>query len=822
MARRPKKRVAKRHVGRRPRRPARQESRAVPPPPPRHHNLPTQLTTFIGREREIAEVKRLLASARLLTLTGAGGAGKTRLALRVAADCLEQYPDGVWFVDLAPLADSTFVPSSVAAVLGVPEQPTRPLIDTLADYLRTRTLLVILDNCEHLRPASQSLADHLLRACETLRILATSREGLGVDGESTYRVPSLRLPGTRQALSVTNLAEYDAIRLFAERGALSQPGFTVTASNAQAIMDICQRLDGMPLAIEFAAARVAALPIGQIAARLDDRFRLLTAESRKALPRQQTLRATLDWSHDLLSPSEQTLFRRLSVFAGGFTLEAAETICAGVGERDILNLLTRLVNKSLVVLDDREGQARYRLLESVRQYGRDKLQESGETDHVLRQHRDWYLQFAEEANPKLRGHEQDIWLDRLETEHDNLRAALAWSKTARDGVEAWMRLAGALHWFWYINGHWSEGRRWLEDALSAGEAARPSVLWETLRGASRFAFMQGDFDRQRELVERMKAVCETLDDTQAESAQFLLRVHMGHMALEVRDVARGVMLHEENLAAAREFGDKWNLAFAHFNLAYAVREQGDHERALHLSEEGARLFEEVGDKWRLSMMLRDIGIIFLRQRNYDRAATFYADSIRLRDPLKNRLVVFQSLEGLACIACARGRRKQAAILFGAAKPIQEHLRSTRDPDYEMVVDQYLQATRTSLGEPGFERAWAEGRALTLQEAVEYALAQVEPTKPAGQRPQCKRPNDDPLTAREREVVRLVARGLTNREIAETLVVSRRTADAHVQNILNKLGFGSRAQIAVWAEQRGLNGKVEAETTRLDASRSQPT
>jgi predicted ATPase len=514
---------------------------------------------------------------------GSGGCGKTRLVLQVAAGSLHQYPDGVWFVELASLADPAFVANSVAAALGIPERPARPLIETLADYLQTKTLLLVLDNCEHLHAACQGLADHLLRASGTLQILATSRESLGVEGEITYHVPPLGLPHVREAPPVAQLAQYDAIRLFTERAMLARTGFTVTASNAPAIRQICERLEGMPLAIEFAAAHVAALSVEQIAARLDDRFRLLTAGSKKT-PRHQTLRATLDWSHALLTEQEQVLFRRLSVFAGGFTLEAAENVCAGsgVGERDILDLLTRLVSKSLIVFAERKGQARYHLLETVRQYGRDRLQESDEADHVQRRHRDWYLTFAEEANSKLRRHEQDVWLDRLETEHDNLRAALAWSEAARDGIEAGLRLAGALRWFWYINGHWSEGRRWLEETLSAGEGAEPSVLAEALWGAVMLAMMQGDLQRERELSEQIVRVCEPLNDYET---RIRMRIRMGNLAGELGDVERAQTLLEEGVTLAREFGDKWVIAFALTQLGDAVRSLGGHDRASRLYEE---------------------------------------------------------------------------------------------------------------------------------------------------------------------------------------------------------------------------------------------
>jgi predicted ATPase/class 3 adenylate cyclase len=378
------------------------------------HNLPVQLTSFIGRKREMAEVKRLLAESRLLTLTGSGGCGKTRLALQVAADLLEEFPEGVWLVELAPLADPGLVPQAVASVLGLREEPGRSLTATLTDALRARSLLLVLDNCEHLLSACAQLVESLLHACPQLRVLASSREGLGIGGEQTYPVPSLSLPDPQRLPALDELQEYEAVRLFAERAGLSQPRFAVTAANAPSVVQVCRRLDGIPLAIELAAARMKALPVEKIAERLDDCFRLLTGGSRTALPRQQTLRALIDWSYNLLSEPERTLLRRVSVFAGGWTLEAAEAVCAGEAECagappgplpgikawEVIDLLTSLVEKSLVMYEEQGGEARYRLLETVRQYARDRLLETGEAAAVRGRHRDWCLALAERAEPE--------------------------------------------------------------------------------------------------------------------------------------------------------------------------------------------------------------------------------------------------------------------------------------------------------------------------------------------------------------------------------------------------------------------------------------
>ena len=745
------------------------------------------------------ELARLLASTRLLTLTGAGGSGKTRLAVRAAAEVLAGYPDGVWFVDLASVTDAAFVPNSVALALDVPEQPTRPLTDTLAEYLRTKTLLLVLDNCEHLGEACQTLANRLLRNSPGLHILATSREVLGVDGEATYRVPPLRVPDAEEARSGTGLAQYDAVRLFADRAALSQAGFAVTSDNAAAIVQICQRLDGMPLAIEFAAARVAVLSVEQIAARLDDRFRLLTAWPKKTLPRHQTLRATLDWSHDLLTEHERTLFRRLSVFTGGFTLEAAEQVCAAaaIAGPDVLNLVGRLVDKSLVIVDERDRHARYRLLESVRQYGRERLDESGDAEIIQRRHRDWYLDFAERATAKLRGPEQDVWLSRLEIEHDNLRAALGWSKAVRDAA-AILRLAAALTWFWFMSEHWSEGRQWVEDALAAGGTAAPLLVFRAKWGVILFSLAQGDLNRARELTEDLGASPELAHDRECSILAYIAK---GILAPEIGEPHRAIVLLEEAVARAQELGDRWLLAFALTQLSANVRKHGDYARAADLCAESARLFEQLGDRWRVSVALRNMGITLLCNGAFDDAAAAFVEGVRLRTPAQNGWVAFQCLEGLACVACAQGEHERAAILFAAAMPIQEYLRSRRDRDFWLQVEHYVARTRASLSVQAFDAARNSGQAMTLDQAVEYAAGPASETGTGRPRRQ-KGSSDAPLTIREREVVRLLARGLTNREIAATLVVSERTAEGHVQSIFNKLRLNTRAQVAVWAVEHG--------------------
>ncbi len=769
------------------------------------NNLPSALTSFIGRERAIAEVRRLLTTTRLLTLTGAGGSGKTRLAFQVGADALEEYPDGVCAVELASLSDPHLVPQAAASALGVLEHTGRSLTESLVHYLRPRNVLLLLDNCEHLVLACAALADALLRRCPSLRILATSREGLRASGELTYLVPPLSLPEPDRLPPLESLMRFEAVRLFAERAAFNHPGFTITDSNAPTVVQVCHRLDGMPLAIELAAARVRVLTVEQIAARLDDRFRLLTGGSRTVLPRHQTLQAAMDWSYDLLSGPERALLRRLSVFAGGWTLEAAEAICPGDGieATAILELLTSLVDKSLVLVETRTGEARYGLLETIRQYSRTRQGTSGEAATAQRRHRDWYLALAERAEAELRGPGQEAWLERLEAEHDNLRAALEWSAAQPPDTDAEMRLAGALRWFWFIRGYWSEGRRRLEAALARrGEAPSPALV-RALQGAARLARFQGAYDRSRALSEEGLAVSHGLADR--ESRVWFL-ISLGAVELHQGDRARAAVLFEEGLLISRALGNKGLISMALADLGVVARIQGDLERAEALLQESLALSRDVQDKWRIALSLHSLGMVAFRRGNYDRAAGLYAESLALASQVQDRWIADDCLDGLAAVACVRGHYEHAARMAGAADALREMLGYRPLGEERSDHDRCVATARVGLGEAAFGAAWAEGRTMTLERAIAGALAAGESitvkaktaSKPAGGK------GVDLLTAREREVAALIAQGKTNREIAIILVITERTADTHVQHILNKLGVGSRAQIAGWAVAHGLH------------------
>ncbi len=639
------------------------------------NNLPVQLTTFVGREREIEDVKRLLTRTRLLTLMGAGGAGKTRLAIQVAADLIEQFQKGVWLIELAPLADPGLVVQAVASTFEVREVAGRSLLDMLVDYLQSKSLLLVLDNCEHLVAACAHLASALLRACPNLKILATSREALGIAGEVTYHVPPLSRPDPRRLLSIEQLAQFESVRLFVERGVYSQPRFALTDANAKAVAHICHRLDGIPLAIELAAARVKVLTVDQIAARLDDRFRLLTGGSRTGLPHHQTLRAAMDWSYDLLSEQERTLLRRLSVFAGGFHLEAVEAVCAGDGvDADgVLDLLANLVDKSLVMAEGLDGEIRYRLLETIRQYSLERLQESGEVAAIRGRHLDWYLGLAERAEPQLQGLDQMGWLERLEMEHDNLRAALEWTKVEASGTEVRLQLTGALHRFWAMRGYLSEGREWLEGVVEMSTGASP-VRARAIYGAGDLAFNQGDYGRAETLCAESLRLYRELDDKVGIALSLNVLALLNRMQ---GDYARAAALLEESLTLCRGLGRRWILAETLYILGLTVRRQGDYARAKALLEESLTLWRQTGDKWGLARSLGSLGVVARLQGDYERARALHEESLTLSKELGHKSELAERLLSLGTVAQDQGDYARAIALY------EECLLLSREQGYKL-------------------------------------------------------------------------------------------------------------------------------------------
>ena len=693
------------------------------------NNLPLQLTSFVGREQEMATVSRLLATTRLLTLIGAGGVGKTRLVLQVAADVLDRFSDGVWLVEFAPLADPLLVPHAVTSALGIREEAGRSVLTTLADYLQSRQALLVFDNCEHLVAACAVLAESLLRTCARLHIVATSREALRIGGETVWRVPSLSLPDPRQLPAFDHLAQYEAVQLFGERAATIEPGFTLTKQNAHAVAQVCQHLDGIPLAIELAAGRISMFSVIQIAARLDARFRLLTEGSRTALPRQQTLRATVDWSYALLSKGEQVLLQRLSVFAGNWTLEAVEAICeeetaqrGGEGE-DVLGVLTQLVNKSLVIAEEQNGEVRYRLLETIRHYAHEKLVNAGQAEEMCRRHWEWCLRLAEEAEPKLRGIEQAIWLKRLETEHDNLRAALGRSLSAREGEIA-ARLAGALWRFWLTHSHFSEGRHWLDAILANRGTLSTSAQSKVLFGAADSARWQGDFERARALHAQRLTLHRTLGDKDgiAESLNYL-----GWTAAFQGDQEQATKLCEESLALYRELGNKQGVATSLFCLAVAALLRGEYKRAAALSEESITIRRELHDQSFLAYSLAGMTLATALQGDFERAMQACREALAVSQALGHKNGLAYGLEAMAGMAGAQGQAQRAAKLFGAAQALRDAIGAPSPPGIRTLYERLLVTARVHLGEAAFAEICAQGRTITL----EQAMAEAEQTVLSG-------------------------------------------------------------------------------------------
>ena len=724
------------------------------------NNLPQQATNFVGRGDELAQMRLLFASARALTLTGSGGSGKTRLSLQVAADSLERFPDGAWLVELAPLSDPGLVPQTVATVLGLKEEPGMSIVQTLIKHLKDKRLLLLLDNCEHLIDGCAQLVDTLIRQCPNLTVLATSREALGIGGEQTYRVPSLSLPDPRQAHTPVSVAPFEAVQLFIDRAVRVRADFEVTDQNASTLASICNRLDGMPLAIELAAARVRSLSVEEINSKLDQRFRLLTGGSRTALPRQQTLRALIDWSYDLLRDAEKRVLQRLSVFAGGWTLEAAERVCAGEGvdEGDALDLLTSLADKSLVAVDRTDGQSRYRLLETVRQYARESLLESGGGEAVRKRHGDYFLALAEAAETKLVGAEQAEWLRRLEDEHDNLRSALEWSIAEARSQED-LRLCGALNRFWSTRGHLVEGRHWCARILNKDQAPpRTREYAKALNAAGVLAWNQTDYPAARALLDESLAMSRQLGDREGigRSLNSLGNVaveqgdyptawqryeeslairrdlgdrramagvlgNLGNVAYERGDFPAARALSLEALAISRELGDRARVADALNNLGSLAYDQGDFASARVLIEESLAISRDLGDRDGIASSLHSLGMVAYLQGDLAAARTLHKEGLANRRDLGDRLGLSRALEGLAAVAAALGRSLRAARIWGAAERLREEIGTPLSPTDRPGYDRRGAAARAAVGDDAaFDGAWQQGRALTLEQAIELA------------------------------------------------------------------------------------------------------
>ena len=682
----------------------------------RPNNLPMQLTSFVGRERELAALQQQLAAHRLVTLVGIGGCGKTRLALQAAADAVEDYPDGVWLVELAPLSEPSLVEQQLATVLGIREDvgTSEPggqsLTDRLVGYLAARRALVLLDNCEHLVEACAALAARLVATCPDLTVLATSREPLGVSGEVTFGVPPLAV----EPLDPAAVDGTEAVRLFVDRAGLVDPAFALTPENAAAVAGICRRLDGIPLAIELAAARTRSLTPQQLDDRLGDRFRLLTGGSRTSLPHHQTLRAAVEWSHRLLSEPEQVLFRRLAVFAGGCTLEAAEQVGAGTGDDlDVLLLVAALVDKSLLVHEP--ASRRYRMLETIRQFAWEELRRAGEEDELRARHRDWCLALAEavvSATPLAPSR-----MARLAAEQDNFRAALEWDGPAGDDGAKRLRLGGALREFWWSQAQSGEGRHWLERALQAGPDAPPAARAVALVGAGLVAGEQGDAGSALAFFRQSQALYEELGDRRGVAESLLGLGQIAGMQGRYED-AQGVL--EQAAREARAGGDQYLLALALNFIGNGRYVQGDWASARPLFEQVRDVFQSIGNQQGVAVVTVQIGLCALAGGDQDEARSLVREGLRLAEEFDFRWGALYGLDGAVLLAARTGNWEVAATLLGAT----ELPRQSTPAPHLGIREAGIAAVKAALDPDTLARMWDEGRAMPLGQAISYALQRL--------------------------------------------------------------------------------------------------
>jgi predicted ATPase len=729
-------------------------------PADRPSRLPIPATSFIGRDADLAEVVRLLGTTRLLTLTGAGGCGKTRLALHAATELRAAFPEGLYFVELAPLADPGLVVGTVAGILGLRDAPGQPMLDRVLRFIGDKRVLIVLDNCEHLVDVSARLIDAVLRGTSAAHVLATSRELLRVGGEVNWRVPSLPTPPP-DAVSAQSVHDYPAVRLFADRASAVAPTFRITDENAPAVIRICQRLDGMPLALELAAARVRVLAVEEIAGRLDDRFRLLTVGDRAALPRQQTLRAVVDWSYELLPADERMLFRRLAVFAGGWTLAAAEAVCAddAVERGAVLDALTSLVDRSLAVGDGDARGARYRFSETVREYALERLAASADAGPSRDRHAAYFLALAERAAPELTGPAASAWLGRLELEHENLRATLRWCEQ-QGNAERGLRCATALVRFWMYRGDRGEALGWLEQLLALPAASpRTAVRAEALLAAADLATCREEYQRAAALADDALAIGRELDDTRLAADA---TAQLGFTAIRRGDFAGARELLEAALPRLRQTGRGWDASFALGALGAVASVAPDMPLARSLLAEGLTISRAIGHDWGIATSLGILGRISLEEDDLDAATASFAESLvayrRLGDrggsanalmnlsmvaarrgdsaqarvflgeslpvylELGETLYIAASLAVAAYIAAAAGSPVRAHTLLGSAEGIWQRLARRPVPVVHQWIDRSAAETADRIDEPARAAADAAGRAMTVEQAVAYALS----------------------------------------------------------------------------------------------------
>ncbi len=684
------------------------------------NNLPQQVTSFIGREQVLGEVEALLRGTRLLTLFGAGGIGKTRLSLQIAAAVLDHYPDGVWFVELAPVSDPRLVPQAVASVLGVKEDPGHAVIEAVLGFVKDRSLLIVLDNCEHLVAACAELAHLVLQAGPKVRILASSREPLHIAGEVTYLVPPLPTPDAEADMAPEKLAQFESVRLFSDRATAARPTFAITAQTAPALAAICRRLDGIPLALELAAARLRSMSADQIASRLSDRFSLLSGGDRSALPRQQTLRALIDWSYDLLDERERALLRRLALFAGGFTVEAAERVgCEGiVAQGELLDLLSRLVEKSLVVLDA-DGE-RYRLLDTIGEYALQRLEEAGETAATRARHRDHFLAWAERIFPDLFGAEQATWLARLDRELDNILAAHAACAGAPDGGQLDLRLVHAIKPYYYNRGLLGLALRITNEALERPDSGERNFLrCRGLFEAGQLCSFMGRYEIAQTYLEQSLAIAREIDDRQRVAA---VLQPLGLAALGQGQVAAAHGYLSEALAMAREIGNEREIATALNCLAQMHRVTGDLDAAEPLYRQMQQITQRLGDHETMAIALLNRAMVAISRGDAAEGRSLLVETAGILDELGSRPIGQSFIEVAAGLAALQEDWRRSARFFGAAEAQAQRTGMHRDPADEAFLAPRIEAARAALGDEGFAAVESAGRSLAYEAGIKEVKA----------------------------------------------------------------------------------------------------
>jgi predicted ATPase/DNA-binding CsgD family transcriptional regulator len=760
-------------------------------------NLADELSEFVGRRNEVAASKAALTQSRMVTLTGTGGIGKTRLAVRVAGEVRRAFTDGVWLVELANLRDAVLIAREVARALGFSDRSTSWAVTTLCQHLAHRRALLVLDNCEHVLDPCAVLVETILRRCSGVRVLATSREPLGVSGEVVVPVPTMSVPETDQPLTAERLLGSEAARLFLSRAADVRPGFAATTQNAQAIGELVERLEGIPLAIELAAVRVRSLSARQILARLEDRFELLSGGRRTAQARHKTLAATMSWSYDLLTADEQTIWRRTTVFSGSFDLDSAEAVCDGDGiERHaVFALVDALVGKSVLLREPGETVARYRMLDTLREFGRGQLQRSHREHWLAGRHRDWFAHLAATFEPF--GPDQLEWIDRLHGDHANLRAALEFCLLQPGEAVAGLRMICDLWPYWETRGHLTEGRRWIRvllDAVGDDCALQARGLWV----AGYLDMVQGDIPAALSHLERAVDLGQSQDEpTVAYAFQFL-----GRSVWLLGDLDRGLTLTEHALRLHRSAEDWIGVVLTLVQLGVIRLFSGQPAGIDPLFEECIQTCADHGERWNRSYALWAFGLSAWLAGRLDEAANLVTEGLRLKRDVRDPIGIPLCMEALAWIAGSQNDAQRAAVLLGAAAESWQELSGSLPKPLLNHHARCRASARQALGADAFDAAYAQGRRRTPDHAVQTALR--EAPQPANETA-ATRAKAGELTQRERQIVALIGEGLSNAEIARSLMISTRTAESHVRHIMDKLGLSRRTQIAGWAVSGGLPG-----------------